>query len=71
MDNIGRDRAALLPEEHHREGGRGPPLHPARVRRARHLRPRGLLQLPFADGARPQGRGGTLRSLLAGRREHV
>src|SRR5262249_51950532 len=65
------DRAALLPEEHDREGGGHAPLHAARARRPRHLRPRGLLHLPFADGAAAARRGRALRPLLAGRGEHV
>ena len=44
-----RDRAAVLPEVHHRAGAGPQALHRAAAGRARHLHPRGLLQLPLAD----------------------
>ena len=66
-----RDRAAVLPQEHHRDGRRHAALHAARARRARHLRPRGLLPLPLADDPPAARRGRALRPLLARRREHV
>ena len=45
-----RDRAAVLPAQHDAAGGGPQALHGAAARRARHLHPRGLLQLPLADG---------------------
>ena len=46
---LGRDRAAVLSQEHDRKGRRRAALYAARTRRPRHLRARGLLSLPFAD----------------------
>ena len=43
-------------------------LHAARGRRARHLHPGGLLQLPLADGPAVPLRDGALRRVLEGRR---
>ncbi len=61
-----RDRAALLPREHHREGGGDAPLHAARAGRPQHLRPRGLLHLPQPDDPAVPRRGGALRPLQPG-----
>ena len=66
-----RDRAAVLSEEHDREGRRHAALYAARARRPQHLRPRGLLSLPFADDPAAARRGRALRPLFARRREHV
>ena len=56
-----RDRAAVLPEVDH-AAGRGPQaLHRAAAGRPRHLHPRGLLQLPLADGAAVPLRDAALR----------
>jgi hypothetical protein len=63
-----RDRAAVLPALHH-AAGRGPQaLHRAAAGRARRLHPRGLLQLPLADGAAVPRRDAALRPLLDRRR---
>ena len=67
----GRDHAAVLPQEHDREGRGHAALHAARARRPQHLCARGLLQLPFADDPAAARRGRALRPLLARRREHV
>ena len=64
----GRDRAAVLPALDHRAGGRAEALHAAAARRARHLRARGLLQLPLADDPAVPRRDAALRPLLGGRR---
>ena len=48
----GRDRAAVLPEKHDREGRGHAPLYAARARWPQHLCARGLLQLPLADDPR-------------------
>ena len=47
-----RDHAAVLSQEHDREGRRRAALHAARTRRPQHLCARGLLQLPLADDPR-------------------
>ena len=67
----GRDRAAVLSQEHDREGRRRAALYAARARRPQHLRARGLLQLPLADDPAAARRGRALRTLLARGREHV
>src|SRR5262249_2408952 len=67
----GRDHAAVLPQQHHREGRRGAALYAARARRPQYLCARGLLQLPFADDPHAARRGRALRPLFAGGREHV
>jgi hypothetical protein len=64
----GRDRAAVLPEIHHPAGGRPQALRRGAAHRARHLYPRGLLQLPFADDPPLPRRDRALRPLLGGRR---
>ncbi len=66
-----RDRAALLPPEHHREGRGRAALHAARARRPRHLHPRGLLRLPQPDDPPDARRGRALRSLQPRRRVDV
>ena len=66
-----RDRAAVLSQEHDREGRRRAALYAARARRPQHLCARGLLQLPLADDPAAARRGRALRPLFARRREHV
>ena len=66
-----RDHAAVLPEEHDREGRRHAALYAARTRRPQHLCPRGLLSLPLADDPAAARRGRALRPLFARGREHV
>ena len=61
---IGRDRPAVLPEVDDAAGGGPEAVHGAAGRRARRLRPRGLLQLPLADDPPVPRRDRALRPLL-------
>ena len=67
----GRDRPALLPEEHDRDRAGHAALHAARTRRPQHLCARRLLSLPQPDDPVAARRGRALRPLFAGGREHV
>ena len=64
----GRDRAAVLPALDHAAGAGHQAVRAAAAGRARHLYPRGLLQLPLADDPAVPRRDAALRPLLGGRR---
>ena len=67
----GGNRAAVPVERGHDAGAGRQTLRGAGARGARHLRPRGLLQLPLADDPAAARRNRALRSLFAGRRERL